>query len=183
MVSSATRSGRIGPHWASHARTRCGHGTFLRATAPHATGAVAPGPPAGPPPGTEAPMIVRDDARADPRVPARRAAGAAPGVAAAGRGLAAGWLFAAWLVYGVAILVAMRFPARPGSCCPILVVAFIAPFVAGPERLTRVLRGRGRAGPRPVVDVTPTRRRAGRRATCRRRRRRGAGRPTWTTVD
>ena len=41
-----------------------------------------------------------------------------------------------------------------GALLPILVLAFVAPFVAGPERLTRVLRGRGEP-PRPIVNVTP----------------------------
>jgi hypothetical protein len=63
------------------------------------------------------------------------------------------WLLAAWVVYAVAIFAAVRAPAATRFLLPILVLAFVAPFVAGPERLTRVLRGRGE--PRPVINVTP----------------------------
>jgi hypothetical protein len=69
----------------------------------------------------------------------------------------AGWpwraLVTAWIVYGLSTLVVMRFPISARFLAPILVLAFVAPFVAGPERLSRVLRGRQR--PRPVIDVTP----------------------------
>jgi hypothetical protein len=70
----------------------------------------------------------------------------------------AGWppgaLLTAWLVYSVGILVIVRFPGPFRFLLPILVLAVVAPFVAGPERLARVLRGR-RPPERPVVDVTP----------------------------
>ena len=76
-----------------------------------------------------------------------------------GAGWPSRWLFGAWVTYGVAILIAMRFSAAGRFVIPILVVAFIAPFVAGPERLTRVLGGRlpgDEPEPeRPVIDVTP----------------------------
>ena len=64
------------------------------------------------------------------------------------------WLFAAWVVYTVTILAAMRFGAASRFLIPILVVAYLAPFVAGPERLAKLVRNRQPA-PRPVIDVTP----------------------------
>jgi hypothetical protein len=69
-------------------------------------------------------------------------------------GWPARWLVAAWLLYAVAIFAALRAPAATRFLLPILVLAFVAPFIAGPERLARVLRGRGEP-PRPVIDVTP----------------------------
>ena len=72
---------------------------------------------------------------------------------------AAGWrpgvLVTAWLVYALAIFLVVRVPGPARFLLPILVLAFVAPFVAGPERLTRVLGRRGPA-PRPVIDVTPS---------------------------
>lgn len=71
---------------------------------------------------------------------------------------AAGWppgsLFTAWIVYSIAILLVVRFPGPFRFLLPILVLAVVAPFVAGPERLSRVLGGRRpeRGG---TVDVTP----------------------------
>ena len=64
------------------------------------------------------------------------------------------WLVVAWLVYAVGILAAVRAPAATRFMLPILVLAFGALVAAGPERLTRVLRGRGEP-PRPIVNVTP----------------------------
>ncbi len=69
-------------------------------------------------------------------------------------GWPASWLVTAWIVYGLAILTAVRLPGATRFLVPILVLAYVAPFVAGPERLTRVLRGRSEP-PRPVIDVTP----------------------------
>jgi hypothetical protein len=70
----------------------------------------------------------------------------------------AGWppraLVMAWLVYGTAIVLTVRFFAPMRFLVPILVLAYVAPFVAGPERLTRALKGRRRDAP-PIVDVTP----------------------------
>jgi hypothetical protein len=70
----------------------------------------------------------------------------------------AGWpprsLFIAWLSYAIGIFVIVRFPGPFRFLLPILVLAMIAPFVAGPERLTRVLRGR-RPPDRAIIDVTP----------------------------
>src|SRR6188508_3243925 len=64
------------------------------------------------------------------------------------------WLVVAWLVYAIGIFAAVRAPAATRFLLPILVLAYVAPFVAGPERLTRVLRGPGEPA-RPVIDVTP----------------------------
>ena len=64
------------------------------------------------------------------------------------------WLVVAWLVYAVSIFAAVRAPVASRFLLPILVLAYVAPFVAGPERLTRVLRGRT-APPRPIINVTP----------------------------
>ena len=70
----------------------------------------------------------------------------------------AGWrpgvLFTAWLVYAVSILVVLRVPGPTRFVLPILVLAYVAPFVAGPERLSRVM-GPRRPRARPVIDVTP----------------------------
>ncbi len=71
----------------------------------------------------------------------------------------AGWsrgaLVTAWLLYGLGIFMAVRFAAPFRFLLPILVIAYVAPFIVGPERLGRVLRRRGRAVPPPVKDVTP----------------------------
>ena len=69
-------------------------------------------------------------------------------------GWPARWLLAAWLVYSLGIILAVRFAGAFRFLLPILVLAYIAPFVAGPERLARVLRGRRREEP-VVIDVTP----------------------------
>jgi hypothetical protein len=69
-------------------------------------------------------------------------------------GWPAKWLLAAWLVYSIGIILAVRFAAAFRFLLPILVLAYVAPFVAGPERLARVLRGRRREEP-VVIDVTP----------------------------
>jgi hypothetical protein len=68
-------------------------------------------------------------------------------------GWPARWLLVAWLAYAVAIVVAVRFASAFRFLLPVLVLAFVAPFVAGPERLARVLRTR--LATRPVIDVTP----------------------------
>jgi hypothetical protein len=71
----------------------------------------------------------------------------------------AGWpvrpLFIAWVVYAAGIFVAVRFPGPFRILIPILVLAYVAPFVAGPERLSRVLSGRRREPPGVIIDVTP----------------------------
>jgi hypothetical protein len=69
-------------------------------------------------------------------------------------GWPARWLFVAWLVYAMGIVLVVRFAGAFRFLLPILVLAYVAPFVAGPERLARVLRGRRREEP-VVIDVTP----------------------------
>lgn len=69
-------------------------------------------------------------------------------------GWPARWLFAAWLVYTLGIILAVRFAGVFRFLLPILVLAYVAPFVAGPERLARVLRGRPKEKP-AIIDVTP----------------------------
>jgi hypothetical protein len=64
------------------------------------------------------------------------------------------WLFAAWLVYAGGIFLLIRIPGPMRFLLPILVLAYIAPFVAGPERLSRLF-GRRPEPPRPIIDVTP----------------------------
>ena len=70
----------------------------------------------------------------------------------------AGWpprtLFSAWVLYAAGIFVAVGFPGPARFLAPILVLAFVAPFVAGPERLSRLLQGR-RNAPGVVINVTP----------------------------
>lgn len=71
----------------------------------------------------------------------------------------AGWsrgaLVTAWLVYALAIFLVVRFTGPMRFLVPILVVAYVAPFIVGPERLTRVLGRRAPAKPPPMKDVTP----------------------------
>jgi hypothetical protein len=68
----------------------------------------------------------------------------------------AGWplrsLLIAWLLYSAGVFAVLRVPGLR-LLVPILVLAYVAPFVAGPERLSRVLNGRPRGG--VVIDVTP----------------------------
>lgn len=56
----------------------------------------------------------------------------------------------------LAMAVAIR-PAGSRILVPFLIVSYLAPFVAGPDTVRRVLArgGRGPDGPRPVKDVTP----------------------------
>jgi hypothetical protein len=66
-------------------------------------------------------------------------------------------LYAACL-WGLAFLLAIR-PAATRFLIPILIVAYIAPFVVAPDRLSRIVR-RGRIGPPnppkpPMKNVTP----------------------------
>lgn len=69
-------------------------------------------------------------------------------------GWSAGSLFTAWVLYLVGIFVGVRFPGGLRFLLPILVLAYVAPFVAGPERLTRLF-GRRREEPHVIIDVTP----------------------------
>jgi hypothetical protein len=72
-------------------------------------------------------------------------------------GFRARWiaLYAACL-WGLAFLLAIR-PAATRFLIPILVIAFIAPFVVAPERMSRIVRRRGPDDPPrpPMKDVTP----------------------------
>ncbi len=63
------------------------------------------------------------------------------------------WLATAWVAYTIGILVAIRLPVLR-LVIPIVVLACLAPFVAGPERVTRMLSGR-RTTQAVVIDVTP----------------------------
>ena len=68
----------------------------------------------------------------------------------------AGWstsaLFTTWILYALGLFVGLRFPGVSRFVLPVLIVAFVLPFVAGPERLTRLFGGRR---PPVVIDVTP----------------------------
>ena len=65
------------------------------------------------------------------------------------------WLFASWVTYAVLILVVMRFVGITRFVLPVLVVLYVAPFVAGPERLAKILGRQRTEQPRTVIDVTP----------------------------
>lgn len=71
----------------------------------------------------------------------------------------AGWsrgaLVTAWLLYALGIFLAVRFAGPMRFLLPILVVAYVAPFIVGPERLARVLRRHPQPEPPPIKDVTP----------------------------
>src|ERR1700693_5586855 len=69
-------------------------------------------------------------------------------------GWPAGTLLSAWVMYALGIFVGVRFPSAGRFLLPIVVLAFVAPFVVGPERMARVFRGR-RPTPGVVIDVTP----------------------------
>jgi len=70
----------------------------------------------------------------------------------------AGWpsgtLLWIWIGYVAAIFIAVRIPGPARFLLPVIILAFVAPFVAGPERLSRVLHLR-RQSRRPIIDVTP----------------------------
>ena len=67
-------------------------------------------------------------------------------------GWSAGALFTAWVIYALGLFVGLRLPGLARFVLPVMILAFVLPFVAGPERLTRLFGGR-RA--RPVINVTP----------------------------
>ena len=71
----------------------------------------------------------------------------------------AGWsrgaLVTAWLLYALGIFLAVRFAGPMRFLLPILVVAYVAPFIVGPERLARVMGRRMPAEPPPIKNVTP----------------------------
>jgi hypothetical protein len=70
----------------------------------------------------------------------------------------AGWppgtLFTAWVLYALGLFIGVRFPGPFRLVLPVLVVAYVAPFVVSPERLARVLRGKPPTPP-VIIDVTP----------------------------
>ncbi len=68
------------------------------------------------------------------------------------------WLFASWLLLVVVGMLVLRFPGPSRFLIPLLVLAYVAPFVAGPERVTRVLGGR-KPERGVIIDVTPLNRR------------------------
>ena len=58
-------------------------------------------------------------------------------------------------IWALAFLLAIR-PAATRFLVPILVVAFIAPFIVAPERLSAIVRrGRGDPPRPPMKNVTP----------------------------
>ena len=60
-------------------------------------------------------------------------------------------------LWGLAFVLAIR-PAATRFLIPILVIAYVAPFVVAPDRLGRIVRrGGDRGGPPapPIKDVTP----------------------------
>ncbi len=64
------------------------------------------------------------------------------------------WLACAWTVFALGIFIGVRFPGPFRLLLPILILLYVAPFVAGPERLARVL-GRRRPKRGVIIDVTP----------------------------
>jgi hypothetical protein len=72
-------------------------------------------------------------------------------------GFRARWIAAyAVAVWALAFALAIR-PLLTRFLIPILVVAYIAPFVVAPERLSGIVRRRGRGDPPrpPMKNVTP----------------------------
>ena len=67
-------------------------------------------------------------------------------------GWSAGALFTTWVLYALGLFVGLRFPGAARFVLPVLIIAFVLPFVAGPERLTRLFGGRR---PPEVINVTP----------------------------
>jgi hypothetical protein len=63
------------------------------------------------------------------------------------------YALALWIL---GVLVAIR-PGATRLLIPILLIAYLAPFVAAPDRIARVLRRGGRRDPPPppIKDVTP----------------------------
>lgn len=83
-------------------------------------------------------------------LPARRLQGAGFGSRSIG--------FYALCLWGLGFVLAIR-PGATRFLIPILLIAYLAPFVVAPERLSRIVR-RGRVGPGdppkpPVKNVTP----------------------------
>src|SRR3954470_18463883 len=135
MVSSASSSGAIGPHWAAQARTRSitrflryGPPSYRRPTTdPEGDRSARPAPMIGSMPAAVLLVFLLAGLLALVPVWRLRAAAWPPA-----------WLFAAWLTYAILILVVMRFATLTRFMLPLLVVLYLAPFVAGPERLARL---------------------------------------------
>ena len=66
-------------------------------------------------------------------------------------GWSAGSLFGAWLFYSIGLFAGLRFPGLARYVLPVLIIAFVLPYVARPERL-KPLFGKRRP---PVINVTP----------------------------
>jgi hypothetical protein len=82
-------------------------------------------------------------------VPARRLRLAGISARAVGTYAAILWLLA---------FVAAAMPGAMRALVPILLIAYLAPFVAAGGRLGRIVRRGGGPGARPMKDVTPPRR-------------------------
>lgn len=78
-------------------------------------------------------------------IPARRLQ-----LAGVSRGAAAAYVAVLW---ALGMVIAIR-PVGIRFLLPILLIAYLAPFVAGPDRVARVL-SRRRPTDRPIKDVTP----------------------------
>ena len=169
MVPSASSIGSIGPQASSQRRARrvtvvLSRWTAIVAEAPPRAGSWSM-------PRDRGPMIGRDVPGPDPVAPRRRRCVALlPVWRLHVAGWPTRWLATAWILYTLGILVAVRLPTVR-LVIPIVVVAFIAPFIAGPERVTRLLNGRPTA-PAVIIDVTP-RARPGRAGAAAPRRGRG----------
>jgi hypothetical protein len=72
-------------------------------------------------------------------------------------GWATGPLFTAWFLYALGLFAGMRLPGLARFLLPVVAIAFVAPFVAGPRRLAALGRlfGARPAAPHPIIDVTP----------------------------
>ena len=53
------------------------------------------------------------------------------------------WLVLAWLLYAASIFLAVRSPLDTRFLLPLLLIAYVAPFIAGPDSLKLVMRGKG----------------------------------------
>jgi len=72
-------------------------------------------------------------------------------------GWATGSLFTAWFLYALGLFAGMRVPALARFLLPVVAIAFVAPYVAGPRRLAALGRlfGARRETPPVIIDVTP----------------------------
>ncbi len=72
-------------------------------------------------------------------------------------GWSAGSLFSAWSLYALGLFAGMRFPGLARFLLPVVAIAFVAPYIAGPRRLATLgrLLGARREAPHVIIDVTP----------------------------